>query len=60
MQQRLTEFGLYKGSIEGSFGPGTKKAIEAFQTQQQIPVTGIPDRQMLLRLMYLAPGSKPQ
>jgi hypothetical protein len=49
-QARLQEKGLYKGSPDGAFGDGTRKAIEAFQKQANIPVTGVPDQVTLLRL----------
>jgi Putative peptidoglycan binding domain len=60
IQQRLTALKLYSGGPDGAYGPGTRTAIEAFQKQQQIPETGIPDQQTLVRLMYQKPeGAKP-
>ncbi|MCP5363701.1 MAG: peptidoglycan-binding protein [Hyphomicrobiales bacterium] len=52
VQEQLKAKGLYDGGVDGAYGGGTRKAIEAFQTEQKIPVTGLPDQQTLLRLMY--------
>lgn len=54
-QVRLQEKGLYKGAPDGAFGDGTRKAIEAFQKQANIPVTGVPDQITLLRLFSTEP-----
>jgi hypothetical protein len=54
-QQKLKDQGFYKGNPDGSFGSGTQKAFEAFQKQQKITETGVPDQQTLLRLMYQPP-----
>lgn len=58
VQERLKEEGVYKGAADGSYGAGTRKALEAFQTQQTLPVTGIADTQTLLRLMYPEKAAK--
>jgi hypothetical protein len=52
VQEELKARNFYTGGIDGAFGPGTQTAIEAFQKQQQIEQTGIPDQQTLVRLMY--------
>jgi hypothetical protein len=52
VQERLQGLGLYSGGIDGDYGPGTRQAIEAFQKQRNIPVTGIPDQQTLVEIMY--------
>jgi len=54
-QQKLSEMGLYKGSPDGAFGDGTRKALEAYQKQVGVQVTGLPDQLTLLRLF----GSEP-
>ena len=42
VQQRLTTLGHYTGAIDGSFGPGTKTAVIAFQTAENItPADGV-------------------
>lgn len=57
VQERLKALDLYKGGVDGSFGPGMQKAIETFQKQQKLTETGIPDQQTLVRLMY-QPGQQ--
>jgi hypothetical protein len=57
VQERLKALDLYKGGIDGSYGSGMQKAIEAYQKQQKLPETGIPDQQTLVRLMY-QPGKQ--
>jgi len=59
-QARLQEKGLYKGTPDGAFGDGTRKAFEAFQKQANIPVSGVPDQITLLRLFSPdGPPAKP-
>ena len=40
MQQALKNANLYEGKIDGIFGPNTKKAIEAFQSQNGLKADG--------------------
>lgn len=40
IQQALKNAGLYDGKIDGNIGPKTKKAIEAFQTQNGLKADG--------------------
>ena len=40
IQEALKNAGLYDGSIDGSIGPKTKKAIEAFQSQNGLTADG--------------------
>ena len=40
IQQALKNAGLYDGKIDGTIGPKTKKAIEAFQTQNGLKADG--------------------
>lgn len=40
IQQALKNAGLYNGKIDGTIGPKTKKAIEAFQTQNGLKADG--------------------
>lgn len=49
-QQTLTERGVYKGALDGVYGEGTRKAIEDFQRERNIPVTGLPDQATLFEL----------
>ena len=60
VQERLKARDVYKGTPDGGYGAGTRKAIEAFQTQEKIPVTGIPDPQTLMHLMYQEKAGKPR
>ena len=39
LQQMLTEEGLYSGSIDGQYGPGTEAAVRAFQQQNGLSQT---------------------
>ncbi len=40
IQQALKNANLYEGKIDGVFGPNTKKAIEAFQSQNGLKADG--------------------
>ncbi|MBE5768696.1 MAG: hypothetical protein E7333_03785 [Clostridiales bacterium] len=50
LQTRLTELAYYSGAISGEFGAGTRTALESFQADFDLPVTGIadPDTQDIL------------
>ena len=50
VQKVLAKAGFYEGEPDGQFGPGTRKAIEAFQREKKLEVTGTPDQRTLLRL----------
>ena len=39
-QQQLQRLGLYHGSIDGKWGPETRRAMAAFQSQNGLPATG--------------------
>lgn len=52
IQQALTELGYEVGLVDGLYGGNTRKALEAYQRDQQLAVTGLPDgptRAKLLR-----------
>ena len=51
VQQALKDRGLYEGTVDGVFGPGTQSAIAAFQRTQGLPITGEPDQGTLARLL---------
>ena len=40
IQQALKNAGLYDGKVDGNIGPRTKKAIEAFQSQNGLKADG--------------------
>ncbi len=41
VQQRLKKWGYYKGSVDGIFGSGTKKAVVSFQKKNGLAADGI-------------------
>lgn len=41
LQERLKRFGFYTSRIDGDFGPGTTKAVKAFQTKSGLVSDGI-------------------
>lgn len=41
LQQALTQLGYYSGTVDGSFGSGTKAAVSAFQQANSLTVDGI-------------------
>ncbi len=41
-QTSLTRLGHYSGTIDGTYGTDTQAALKAFQTANDIPVTGLP------------------
>ncbi|MBK0399123.1 peptidoglycan-binding protein [Limibaculum sp. M0105] len=43
LQRALTDAGYDVGAIDGTFGPGTDRAVRAFQSDQGLPVTGVVD-----------------
>ena len=52
VQQRLKDLGYHQGTADGLYGPQTKKAIQAFQTDQGLPASGLPDQGTLKTLFY--------
>jgi hypothetical protein len=44
VQAALRRIGTYSGQVDGILGPDTRRAIRQYQTQNQRPVTGQPDR----------------
>ena len=43
LQEALIELGYLSGKADGKFGPGTEKAVIAFQQRNEYPATGIMD-----------------
>lgn len=41
LQQALKNKGLYKGSVDGSYGAGTKEAVKEFQSRNYLRVDGV-------------------
>jgi len=53
LQQKLVDLGVAVLVTDGVFGPLTEAAVEAYQTQQQLPATGIVDAETGGRLGVL-------
>lgn len=51
-QQALKERDYYQGSVDGAFGPATQAALQNFQRDNALTVTGAPDQQTLRRLLH--------
>ncbi len=49
-QSQLLNLGYYRGSVDGSFGPLTNRAILQYQADYGLPVTGRLDRATLKSL----------
>ena len=49
-QQALTDKGLYKGKVTGRLNGDFRKAIKAFQTQNQLKATGRLNQETLAKL----------
>lgn len=50
-QQALQQRGYYHDAVDGVYGPRTGAAIRAFQRDQGLDMSGLPDQQTLLRLL---------
>jgi Putative peptidoglycan binding domain len=50
VQSELARRGYYHGAIDGVIGSGSRQAIQAFQTAQGLPVTGLIDPKLLKAL----------
>lgn len=49
-QQSLAERGYFTGEINGAFGDDTAEALIAFQNENSLPETGLPDTRTLMIL----------
>jgi hypothetical protein len=49
---RLRRLDYYDGKVDGVFGAKTRAAIERFQTSEGITVSGAPNEDTLLRLLF--------
>lgn len=58
LQQALTELGHYTSDIDGLYGPGTRRAIIAFQASAELNQTGLPDPDTLLNLLLARGGDE--
>ena len=50
VQSMLADLGHYDSTVDGLYGPGTAAAIRAFQAEEGLPETGLPDQRTLLVL----------
>jgi len=50
VQSMLADLGHYDSTVDGLYGPGTAEAIRAFQAEEGLPETGLPDQRTLLVL----------
>ena len=57
LQNRLNELGYSVGTVDGDYGNQTKRAVEAFQSDSGLPVTGTADAQTQ-KLLYATPNAK--
>ena len=47
IQTRLNELGYDSGPVDGIAGPQTRRAVRAFQRDQELPADGHPDQVLL-------------
>jgi Putative peptidoglycan binding domain len=60
VQAELARRGYYHGPISGVIGPGTRRAIEEFQTVEGLPVTGRINESLLRALRTGEPSPPPE
>lgn len=56
LQERLTAHNFYQSRIDGTYGPMLKAAIEGYERQSRLPVTGLATTDLLKRLNSQAFG----
>jgi peptidoglycan hydrolase-like protein with peptidoglycan-binding domain len=56
LQERLRAEGFYNGTIDGTYGPALKTAIETFEASTRISVTGFASEDLLSRLRLKQAG----
>lgn len=59
MQRKLKDYGYYSGEPDGIFSDATRQAVEGFQMVNGLPITGVADGAMLMRLMADSPITWP-
>ncbi len=50
IQESLNQLGINAGQPDGQYGPGTRQAIETFQSQHGLTVTGLPSQGLLTQV----------
>lgn len=58
-QNILVQRGLYRGPIDGMFGPDFEFSLRAYQARVHVPVTGRLDLETLAALQLLPGGNRP-
>ena len=46
VQAALRRLGIYSGQVDGILGPDTQRALEDYQVENKLPVTGQPDQRL--------------
>jgi hypothetical protein len=46
VQAALRRLGIYSGQVDGILGPDTQRAVEDYQVENKLPVTGQPDQRL--------------
>jgi len=59
VQRELAEAGYFEGDINGLFGEDSVKALEAFQADRSLTVTGVPDAPTLVTIFSDIAASQP-
>jgi hypothetical protein len=58
VQEGLIKSGHLAGGADGAYGPKTRAALEAFQTANNLPTTGLPDQPTLFK-MFIEQAPRP-
>jgi peptidoglycan hydrolase-like protein with peptidoglycan-binding domain len=56
VQTALQQQGLYRGKVDGEWGPLTKRAVRRYQRQNNLPTTGTLDQATLASMNITARG----
>jgi peptidoglycan hydrolase-like protein with peptidoglycan-binding domain len=54
LQQFLLDAGYVKNKPDGDYGPGTKKAVQAFQKANGLDATGVADFETIKKINKIA------
>lgn len=53
VQLLLADLGLYQDTVDGQFGPNTKRSIKNFERLHRLPITGQPTLQLLTKVQQV-------
>jgi hypothetical protein len=56
-QGALKELGFYEGTLDGAYGPQSRRALTRFQEARGLEVSGLPDEQTLVELFFNSAGA---